>query len=484
MNLLVLPNKQNDTDRDSVARHQREDGIRQMSHRYGNLFKRQWHACAWASTMLIAMLASSARADVVADFKAHKANALAQYQAGFDSLVAEHPDDPAMALFKERLALIDEVAIPILERFQYARKRSLDTLLDDLVPQPENAAGAPGPAAAMSGAEIIAEYEEAFRAGLRAPAVNEKDMAVLKAYYDVSAKAAGRFVAEQGRFIEAVDRAGATDILQLCLVVPLLHIDDAQWSQQTIADMPSWMTMPTNLAILEDFALQLCRPQTAYQFKTAQCAQAKRQEPTYGIYLLDAGEKKIGSREFYAGIHCLKTGLAVAESGGDAQTTISLRFRLAEIYRDSGHALLAAEQIKTLMDTHPDSDQWGRAAMLRLKYLYEASQFEKVVVEFKPILSNPAAKGYLPQVMYIGWVACRRINDMTAADKVQADFLKQFPKHPLAADMYFASAMTSLAASDYEEASRLLEIVEYRFPNSRLQAKVKQIRERLNTVQK
>ena len=59
----------------------------------------------------------------------------------------------------------------------------------------------------------------------------------------------------------------------------------------------------------------------------------------------------------------------------------------------------------------------------------------------------------------------------------QANTLERFA--PLAADMYFSSAMTALASSDYSEAARLLEIVQYRYPESRLQGRVSQIQLRL-----
>ena len=47
------------------------------------------------------------------------------------------------------------------------------------------------------------------------------------------------------------------------------------------------------------------------------------------------------------------------------------------------------------------------------------------------------------------------------------------------ADIYFASAMTALAASDYDQALRMIEIIEYRYPQSRIINKVKQIKQRL-----
>ena len=71
------------------------------------------------------------------------------------------------------------------------------------------------------------------------------------------------------------------------------------------------------------------------------------------------------------------------------------------------------------------------------------------------------------------------MSKLAGAGKIEKQFLNRFPKHPLGADMHFASAMTALAGGNYAEALRRLEIVEYRYPKSRLIGKVKKMRQRL-----
>ena len=117
--------------------------------------------------------------------------------------------------------------------------------------------------------------------------------------------------------------------------------------------------------------------------------------------------------------------------------------------------------------------------MLRLKYHYESQQYDTIIEEAPTYQTDPRSKSYLPQILYISWVTHRRENRTDEAEQLQKTFLEKFPGHPLGADMFFASAMTALAASDYDEAQRLLDIIEYRYPESRILPKAKQIKNRI-----
>ena len=117
--------------------------------------------------------------------------------------------------------------------------------------------------------------------------------------------------------------------------------------------------------------------------------------------------------------------------------------------------------------------------MLTLKYLYEAKQFDQVAKESAKYRADTRSEAYLPQILYISWVTHRREGNAETAEKLQEMFLKKFPQHPLGADMHFSSAMSALANGNYAEALRLLEIVEYRYPKSRIASKVKKLQERL-----
>jgi tetratricopeptide (TPR) repeat protein len=187
----------------------------------------------------------------------------------------------------------------------------------------------------------------------------------------------------------------------------------------------------------------------------------------------------ITDREYHAGIHCLKVGIELAEQEKREEQAIDLHLQLADVLNNAGHAPLAAEEIKQTLDKYVKSSEYGKVATLRLKYLYEAGQFDKILEEAPTYQADERCKPYLPQIIYISWVAHRRENKLAEADKLQKDFLEKFPEHPLAADLYFAAAMTALAKSDYEEASRLLEIIQYRYPKSKIIDKAKQIQERL-----
>src|SRR4051794_39939276 len=114
--------------------------------------------------------------------------------------------------------------------------------------------------------------------------------------------------------------------------------------------------------------------------------------------------------------------------------------------------------------------------MLRLKYLYVAHRFRDAAREAATYDADKRCKPYLPQILYLEWLTLRRLDRASDAKRAQATFFERFPENPLGADMYFADAMTAVAASDYDEALRQLEMIEARYATSKLIPRVKEIR--------
>ena len=114
-----------------------------------------------------------------------------------------------------------------------------------------------------------------------------------------------------------------------------------------------------------------------------------------------------------------------------------------------------------------------------MKYLSKAGRFATVIQDAPKYHMDQRCKAQLPQILHIAWVAHRRESQPVPARRLQQSFLERFSDHPLAAEMYFASAMEALEGSDYDGALRLLKVVERRYPESRLIRKVKRIGRRL-----
>ena len=289
--------------------------------------------------------------------------------------------------------------------------------------------------------------------------------------------AASHYIAPRGCAMAAVNPKDAASIFGLCLVMPFLHIPDPEWSIEHVGMLPKPVRLPENLKIMEDLSLHLSRPYTAYQFYRYR-TQSQEQEAACD-YFLHTAETLIRESDYLAGIHCLKAGIHMTKGKTGEDKVLDLHLKLAETLRNIGHIQLAGQEVKQVLELYPNSEQIGKLAVLRLKYLYEANQFKAIIQEAPGFQADERCRPYLPQILYIAWVTHRRENLTEEADRLQKIFLEQFPKHPLGADMHFASAMTALAQSDYDEALRLLEIIEYRYPDSRIMPKVKDIQQRL-----
>lgn len=121
----------------------------------------------------------------------------------------------------------------------------------------------------------------------------------------------------------------------------------------------------------------------------------------------------------------------------------------------------------------------GQRVVHRLSQLYQAELYDRVLTQVQEERDKPQNAEYRPQILYIQWVADRKVDHSTEASAVQVEFLGKYPDHWLAADMQFADAMTLLANSDYPAASEKLAMIEAKWPDAKVTVKAKEIRERL-----
>ena len=163
-------------------------------------------------------------------------------------------------------------------------------------------------------------------------------------------------------------------------------------------------------------------------------------------------------------------------------TPSAIRFRLAEVLADTEKPGEAAEMLEPILKLEgggSEDGDFGRAVMLSLKYRYEQEDYAALFALNDQYRDDKRVGAYRLQALYITWVAARRSDRPHLAKAVREAFLGDYAGHPLAADIYFAEAMEALARSDYDEAQRLLEYIAYRYPDSRLIARVQEIQGRL-----
>ena len=438
------------------------------------------HAWLALGTLAVSVgLFSSAEAGQADRYAAHMAESLAEIRANTDAVLSKHSERNEVKDYRQRLALIDKAALALAERIRKVQSEALARMLGDTPKvKPGGVIGVGMPSVSADAAKIYSKFCGPLRKPLALPDIPETEKALLRRYYVGSFAEAEKYVARLGAAATALEREAKQEVLELCTVLPLLRTPDSTWSMKEIDELPAWMTKQQSLKILESFAVSIPRPLTALAM--AQRATARTWTPAEKCnYLAGILQQLAAAQDYPRAKFWCEALIRLAEELAVREQAMAARCQMAEFHEKSGSPLLAALEAKSAMDAHPESGAWGRAAMLRLKSLYAAGRLKEAVRDAQEYIADDRAKAFLPQIIYISWVASRRQGETDSAAQLQKRFLEQFPEHLLGADMHFASAMTALANGDYDEAARLLEIVEYRYSNSRIVDKAKAIQERL-----
>jgi len=275
-----------------------------------------------------------------------------------------------------------------------------------------------------------------------------------------------------------IDEPTNRELTELYVIIRFLEIPDHAWSLRDIEAFPDSLKGHGSLKIIEQLALQIRRPLTALRF--IEHRQGKHLDPeTCYNYLVHRGRTFAKEGRYRLGTSCFQAGVQMAEENRDVDRSVRAGLELADLYDKMGHPNVAAETIGEQLKRNGEAASWGKAALLRLRYMYKTKGFSDLLDDGTAYLADERCKPYRPQIMYILWVTHRRLGQSGPAKVLEEGFLHEFPKHPLAADMYFAAAMSALASGDYQEAERLLEVIEYRYPKSRIRSKVKSVQAQL-----
>lgn len=390
----------------------------------------------------------------------------------YNEIIIRHQDDQGVRQFLYRLGQIDELVGLLTARLDAVRSSAVD----NYVSRPATAVPAiRGAKLTMSAADVLDAFVDDFSTPLARPDISDDDFAVLRDYYATVYAAAEQFVMARGRLVVMVDKNSSA-----FMVLPFLRVSDREWSNGETQALPDWLRQPSRLAALEGFALSVRRPQTAYQLALAQAQPGGSMVPaTFIGYVPVAVEKCLAGHDYQAAIQCVKVGIDHSADKPFAPEALYLRFRLGELLDQAGYPQLAAVEMRAIVAARVDGGVAGRAAALHLRYLYSAKQYDELVKKSEEYQTGEPYREFLSSILYVTWAAHRATNNTVAAEAVQKRFLSQFPDDPLAAEIYFARAVAARAEGNYDECVRLLEMVEYKFPQSKVLPSVKRMRQSL-----
>lgn len=410
----------------------------------------------------------------------YKSRAMNSLQIEFDRVVKPMEREAAVKEFRQRLALLDEVTVRIARRLRSVNLKYASQMLDGIVSLPSEKKLDVMKASYVDSRGLMEEYAGRFTSQLPTPSVDTAGLDVLRKYYNARFQTARDYIWQYCRVPSALDASGRTDIAELYLVLSFLHVPDHAWQVANIQELPVWLRQTWLLKPFEEYALAIERPCTALEFARFKRQSSWNRDKAIDYFLKNA-ELLSNATSYRQAIACAKAALSEANRAQSEEKCMKARFILAEASNNVGSPRLAASAMEEALRVHAQSPDWARAAMLRLKYLYKAKQYKSMIKDGLTYKQDDRSKTFLPQITYLLWVAARQEGQSNKAQDIQEEFIGQFPDNPLCADMYFAAAMTALAQGDYDEATRCLEIIEYRFADSRVSKKAKTIQEKLAT---
>jgi hypothetical protein len=355
----------------------------------------------------------SVAADGWAEYQAAKQKALVPLQAQYERIVAAHRDDPAVRKYQERLGLVDEVAAQVLKALDAISAASAASVMDTVSGDP---AGVKPLAADVQGhpasdaLRIFASYRSVFEEELLGPNLPEEDQVALRKYASLGMSVAAASVAERGPMIQTVATSDEFARQAVCLaaVLPLLSVRDDKWFKAEIESLPGWMRTAPNYQALEMLSLRAQRPLTAWQFALPGGQPPTGRGDRLG-YMLSSVARLVGGRDYGAATFCCSTGAQFAKAADAPSMAAAFDLEFARVLGSSGRPSEAAAKAKTVLSDYPNTELWGRAAVLRLRYLCQAGLFEHVLAEAVSLRRDRRCRDYLPPILYIQWVASGKL---------------------------------------------------------------------------
>jgi tetratricopeptide (TPR) repeat protein len=166
----------------------------------------------------------------------------------------------------------------------------------------------------------------------------------------------------------------------------------------------------------------------------------------------------------------------------DGNETGELAYLIAEAMTSYGQPLEGAKLLREVLTQKPAVPDPGKLQVLRLTCLYKAEDYKVVSQDANQCLKEKRYPHRRVQFLYLAWAATRRVGEADKADKLAGDFLRSYPRHPLAADMLYAKAMGSLAQADYDGACDTLEKIAREFPDARVNERAGKLLARLDRL--
>ncbi len=394
-------------------------------------------------------------------------------QERLTNLLSMLESDPAGQAFTERLILIEEVTQQISQSIEAHRQNLLRRLLARVAGLPAVSVGSDGIADANF---LYHNYAFDFERALSVPPIDDDDLALLRKHYNRVISVAGAKIFLRGSDVVALDRQAGPDIGCQCLVLPILA-GLRKPSPQQFAKAPEWFHSDDVRRATEEFAISLGMPFVALSLSPSVTPDSP--EATMDRLHKEGERLTYAYANYQQAVAYFNEMIKIATEGDLGDRAMVGAIALAEVYSRMEQPELAAGTIEAILSEFPMAKLRHRGAALRLQYLYAAEQFSIIADEWSEYYDSSFSEPKKAGILYLAWIANRRLNRSMIAEQLAIQFLESFPDHPSGAAVHFSMAMDALARGDNETCQGQFELIELRYPSTSLMSRIKQIQQKL-----
>jgi hypothetical protein len=158
--------------------------------------------------------------------------------------------------------------------------------------------------------------------------------------------------------------------------------------------------------------------------------------------------------------------LAVQKASGVTSRTKEIKRECISQLESAKAWPLLAGQCKVYLETagKVSDDEWASIVLTRVTALAESKSTASLSVELDRALKDKRSGSQMPSLLLLKWRLLRQEHKGEEAVGIMKMFMREYPKDPRVAEMYYAIAVDCLASQRYEEARSVLEAIVERFP--------------------
>jgi hypothetical protein len=423
---------------------------------------------AVASALLLVSISAASDFESIAEAK------IAPLTREAEEIQRRSPDDPVISTHMDFVALVRDVEALTTTRSDQLHQEAKE---------PQGAVAGQGSASqpdpsSMDAAQIYAEFRERFAQILPLKAPSEEQAKVLQRYCQVVVEVGQVYLADRVAAIAATDQARADSAMELWAVLPWLMVSDADWSAHDRDALSARWKRPEQLRVFEDFALVVERYRTAYAIHEVRTKGDTKRREDFVDYLAGNFERLVRQSRYQSATACLRMAISEAERSGSSERALGFRLELAEFLHATGRLSLAMAEAKKVLDAK-DAPHVAQAAVLRLRYLFENRELDRVIAEASSYVAQDQCKSQEPEIRFMAWSAVYAKGDRKKAELLKQEFFQKYPDHILRADMLFSELVELLTQDEFQRSHQMIDLIESKYPDSRVTPKVKDIRIRL-----